>query len=72
MRAPIDPGTDPVLDWPTREDIKNSQAASAEKTPKGFKKSKDGIRNDRGVLWIPADDETLKLRIIIAGHTGHG
>ena len=72
MRAPMVTAIGSVLDWPTREDVKNSQAASAEKTPKRFKKRKDRIQNDRGVLWIPVDDVILKLRIIIAEHTGLG
>ena len=72
MLAPINPGTDSSLDWPNLKDIKNSQTSSVEKTPKEFRKTKDGLKNDKGVLWIPTHDKTLKFRIIIAGHTGHG
>ena len=50
MLAPINPYTDSLLDWPNLKDIKNSQTFSVEKTPKEFKKTKDGLKNDKGVL----------------------
>ena len=72
MVAPINPGVDSQLDWPNIEDIKEAQSSANEAPPKQFSNTPSGFRNSRGVLWIPSESTLLKLRIIIAAHTGHG
>ena len=72
MLAPINPGLDPKLDWPCLDDIIESQESSAEDPPSNVKKTESGWKDDKGRLWIPSEDELLKLRILIAAHTGYG
>ncbi len=31
--------------------------------------NRQGFANEQGVLWIPANDALIKLRILIAAHT---
>ena len=70
MLAPINPSMNKEYDWPTRACINRSQRLSSLKAPRSFKK-RDRISQDgRDVFWIPEDDETLKLRILVAAHAG--
>lgn len=72
MMAPINPGIDGKLDWPEVDEILKSQSNSDLTPPRRFRKSANGYQNSSGVTWIPADDEKMKLRLIIAAHTGIG
>ncbi len=47
-----------------------SQQGTSKKPDKKFKQADGIIQDDRGVVWIPDDDNLLKLRILVAGHTG--
>lgn len=61
---------DDNLDWPNRKDIFQSQLRSKKKPSPRFKR-RDGIMMDPcDVVWIPQDDDVLKLRILIASHAG--
>ena len=72
MLAPINPGTDPKLDWPNINDIIKAQKSSKEKPPKQFTRTTGGVKDSSDILWIPSEERHLKLRIIIAAYTGHG
>ena len=69
--APISPETDPKLDWPTISDIKKSQTSSNQVPPNRFGLTEEVFKDSKDIIWIPSDDELLKLRIIIAAHTRH-
>ena len=69
MYAPINVSNS-QNDWPSRRDIARSQNESAKQPPPGFS-CKDGILQDRaGVFWVPQEDDVLKLRLLVAAHTG--
>lgn len=72
MYAPVNPGLDPKLDWPSCDEIIASQESSREKPLAGFNKTDAGWCDEKDRIWIPSDDELLKLRILIAAHTGIG
>ena len=72
VMSPINPGLDPKLDWPTLEEIIDSQKNSKEPPPTSYKHTEKGWVNESGATWIPASDKLLKLRILIAAHTGFG
>ena len=72
MMAPINPGLDPSMDWPSHKDIIESQKSTKEKPPASFKKTEKGWIDASGVNWIQSNDELLKLRIILAAHAGAG
>lgn len=61
MCSPINEGEDPRLDWPTERYIMRSQSSSAEKPPTEFSNKSLGRRNEKGHIWITADDKLLKL-----------
>ena len=70
MFAPINPGMDPNLDWPSRDDIIESQKSAYERSPNTFKIMGSIWVDHNERLWIPNDGYLLKLRILIAAHTG--
>ena len=70
MLAPINPSLDKEYDWPTRECISKSQKISSLKPPQFFKKTDNIYQDRRGVFWVPKDDETLRLRVLVAAHAG--
>lgn len=70
LLAPISPGLEEGLDWPSMQDIRKSQETSKENAPQRFVSSNQGLVDKNGVHWIPYEDELLKLRIMIAGHSG--
>lgn len=70
MVAPINPSLHREYDWPTLIEIEKSQKKSGTKPSNRFKIKNQVYRDNRGVIWIPNDDDSLKLRIIIAAHTG--
>ena len=81
MYAPINPSADPKFDWPSYRDIISAQEESNEKPPKSFSPSNKGIVDSNGVFWLPSGEchprgatklHSLKLRILIAAHTGLG
>ena len=72
LLAPVNPGLDKRLDWPSLHDITSSQEKSTETPPKGFTKIGRGLVKNKDVIWIPSQDELLKLRVLIAAHTGWG
>ena len=72
MIAPISPALDEKLEWPNPNDIIKSQALSKCQPGTGFTKKRGLLTNDRDVVWIPEDDDTLKLRVLIEAHTGIG
>lgn len=72
MLAPVNPGINPKLDWPSMEEVRASQVKSDDAPPSKFDKTPQGVKNQRDVYWIPNNDEVLKLRILIAAHVGMG
>ena len=70
--APITPSIDSRLDRPKAADIITSQAKRHEQPPSRFEKVNDIWQDKRGVVWIPSPDRLLRLRIMVAGHTGYG
>ncbi len=72
MMSPINPGLDPELDWPNLNEVISSQKNAQESPPASFQHTDEGWVNEEGAIWIPSSDESLKLRILIAAHTGHG
>jgi len=73
MLAPISPSLSQDLDWPNLREIKSSQQCSKEQVPRRFKELEGVFQDDNEVIWIPSDvDDLLKLRILIASHTGAG
>lgn len=72
MLAPIRPGVDPEFDWPTLRDIETTQSNSKSKPSARFKWDGTLYKDNKGVIWIPTEDDALKLRIIIAAHNGPG
>lgn len=72
MYAPVSPTLDETLDWPKQDDVINSQQKATERPPKQSETSNGLIINDKGQTWIPSSDNRLKLRILIAAHTGQG
>lgn len=72
MVAPINPGVHSQFDWPSMTEIKLSQENSTA-TPSTRFSQKNGIfRDNKGVVWLPDDNNELKLRVIIAPHCGIG
>ena len=71
MLAPINAGVDPKLDWPNRDEIIRSQSKSQLNPPEYFDKTKDRFIDENNRLWIPKSEELLKIRILIAAHTGY-
>jgi len=73
MVAPITPSNSEEFDWPKRSEIKSVQILSKKDAPNRFKEVNGILQDSNGVFWIPPDSEDmLKLRIIIACHTGIG
>ena len=72
MMAPINPGSNPELDWPSLEEIVKAQNSAKESPPPSFEQSDEGWVDATGVHWIPSGEDLLKLRIMVAAHTGHG
>lgn len=72
MYAPINPGNDSTLDWPNVDDIIKAQTYTKERPARPCKKSDSIFRNTDDVIWIPSTYTLLKLRILIAAHTGQG
>ena len=66
MLAPVKPSLNKEYDWPTRVCIARSQRLSSSKAPRSLKQRDEIYRAGRDVFWIPEDDETLKLRILVA------
>lgn len=70
MFAPVNPSSSEKFDAPCLEDIEKSQRSSTEVPPKQFKRVGSIIQDDQKVIWIPSDDDDLKIRILIAAHCG--
>eukprot|EP00171_Calliarthron_tuberculosum_P005106 IDg5106t1 len=66
------PSTSVDDNWPTMKDIKTSQSRSSKSYPKDYTSTEDIVKDGNGTIWIPSSDEELKLRIMIAGHSGLG
>ena len=71
MMAPINPGVDSELDWPPLQDIISAQNSAKENPPSSFKQTDDGWVGSNGVHWVSGGEDLLKLRILIAAHTGY-
>lgn len=72
MYAPINASCSEEYDWPTYQDFQNACTSTSEEPPKGFTLHDGAYKNPSGVVWIPKEYEQLRLRVIIAGHTGRG
>lgn len=70
LLAPITPSLDDSLDWPSLADIQTAQARSKLLAPQSFTKKEGVTQNKAGIIYIPKDEDKLKLRIMIAGHAG--
>ena len=70
--APINPSLDSILDWQKADDIIKSQAKRHEQPPSRFEKVNDIWQDNRGLVQVPSQDRFLRLRIMVAGHTGYG
>lgn len=72
MYAPITPSSQDQYDWPNRRALQESQERSREEPNRDIR-FKDGLlRSDAGVVWIPQKDRELKIRLLVAAHTGVG
>ena len=70
LLSPIQPGTDKAFDMPTEQDLREAQRKAKEKAPKDCK-IVDGLwKTTKGAVWIPDGDNVMKLRVLIAAHTG--
>jgi len=73
MLAPITPSSSQKFDWPTRTDIESIQQASKDHVPNRFELVDGLFQDSEGIVWIPyRGADPLKLRILIAAHTGIG
>ena len=70
LLAPITPSLDESLDWPSLADIQTAQAKNDVQPPKSFSRRDGTIQNQSGIIFVPKDEDKLKLRIMIAGHAG--
>lgn len=70
LYAPVYPRRSREFDWPSKEDFIVIQRKSTSKYPKEFDIEKEVIADKRNRWWIPDDHELLKLRVLIAAHTG--
>lgn len=70
LYSPIDTGAS-EFDWPTRASIKASRIAhSSEEIKNGFTKQKGIIADAAGRLWIPIQDDGMRLKRLVATHDG--
>ena len=72
MVATINPRVDDKMDWPKLSEVAKAQRIYKEAIPTEFSKRNGVIKSKKSVIWVPAENETLKLRIIIATHCGMG
>jgi len=73
MFAPISPSLSEDFDCPSKTDLISCQGNAKATPPSRFKNTEGIFQDSSGVVWIPSDcDHLLKLRILIAAHTGHG
>jgi len=72
MYAPICPSASEKYDWPKMEDVARSQQESSETAPRRFRLQEGILQDSRSVVWVPRADQLLKLRLLIASHTGVG
>ena len=72
MMCPINPGLSEEFDWPTCKEIIASQTNAQESVPPSYRKKDEIWVSEEGATWVPDCDELLKLRILIAAHTGQG
>lgn len=70
--APISPGLNAHCDWPSRAEIKEAQRRADSKPGVSFRQTQGLWSSGRGATWIPPNEQSLKLRILIAAHTGIG
>ncbi len=70
--TPIRPDLDEKLDWPNLKDVLEAQRTSNETPPPRSEESNSGWKDNRDVVWAPAEDSLLNLWILIAAHTGKG
>ena len=57
------------IEWPSLECLLQSQK-NATKTPSNGMKHHDGLIYINGLIWIPAEDSEMKLKILVASHCG--
>lgn len=72
LYSPMTPEKKEKFDWPTRHEISEAQQATTEEPPRSFRYTDGIIQNSSKVIWVPQDNELVRLRIMIAGHTGRG
>lgn len=70
LLAPVSPSTDDSLDWPSYKELEESQQKSADEVPKRFKLIDGLLQDTQHVVYLPRTDNSIKLRVMIAGHTG--
>lgn len=72
MTAPVNPGLHEEYDWPTMEDIIESQRNASTAATEKYQLEGIVFRTRARKLWIPGKDAMLQLRILIPAHTGKG
>lgn len=70
LYAPINTAENQEYDWPNVDDIRSSQQQSKSNRPENHVLVDGLILNEHKKVWIPEDDNLLKLRILIAAHCG--
>lgn len=69
LYAPIDMRKD-EFKWPTRTCLEKSQRKTKQGHTDSFSTKSGLVQNNKGVIFIPKDDEHIELRITTASHTG--
>ena len=72
IQAPVTPHLDNTYDWPTSNEIKNTQRLASTAPPRRFTGKNGLLQYHNGVCWIPEEDTLMKLRIMVAGHSHLG
>ena len=71
--APMSPSLSEEYDWPCRDGLISTQGSANETYPSQFSKIYGLLQDEGGVVWIPtSNSESLRLRILVAAHTGIG
>lgn len=70
LYAPVYTQSSEEYDWPSCQETTESQRKSKSKQPAAFKEKDGMIIDEKRRIWIPEDDEKIKLRLLIASHHG--
>lgn len=66
MCAPVNARTNWNIDWPTVKDTMKAQTGWIWISPKAFEINLEVYRNEKYLVWIPAENSLLILQILVA------